>query len=216
MIQVDEAIAKLGSEQQSEWIEVHAGHSGDGCSLIAQWTPEARRAVEVALYDFALSSDDARDALREVTQWSHRLGVWLACRVARESLRCVPADELRPLRAIETTERWVRGEASAEECGTAGVAADDAGDAAYAASDDAADGRAAACASAACAAYASDDDAASLNAADSAVYSAAACATFATSNVVSLAARRAELRRLCSVIAHEIAPALEVISGSSR
>ena len=38
-----------------------------------------------------------------------------ACACARTALRCVPAGEDRPLRAIETAERFARGEATAEE-----------------------------------------------------------------------------------------------------
>lgn len=44
-----------------------------------------------------------------------KLLVTIACRIARTVLHLVPADEDRPLIAIETTERWVRDEASIEE-----------------------------------------------------------------------------------------------------
>ena len=38
--------------------------------------------------------------------------VLAACACARDALRFVPSGETRPLAAIETAERWVRGEAS--------------------------------------------------------------------------------------------------------
>jgi hypothetical protein len=52
---------------------------------------------------------------------SSRLGLRLrlvasaACKCARLPLRYVPPGEDRPLKAIETTERWTRGEATIEE-----------------------------------------------------------------------------------------------------
>ena len=43
-----------------------------------------------------------------------RIGL-AACEIARTALVRVPADELRPLRAIETAERFWRGEATVDE-----------------------------------------------------------------------------------------------------
>lgn len=82
---------------------------------------------------------------------SRRLLVLAACACARHALRHVPAGELRPLRAIETTERWTRGEATIEEVRTAREGARDA----YAA-DDAADASSAAVYAAHAAASAAD------------------------------------------------------------
>lgn len=62
--------------------------------------------------------------------------VTIACRIARKVLHLVPAGEDRPRIAIETTERWVRGEATIEEVRGARAAADTAAAAAaYAAAD---------------------------------------------------------------------------------
>ena len=48
--------------------------------------------------------------------WPTRQQVVLAaCACARTALDFVPKGELRPLRAIETAERWARGEASLQE-----------------------------------------------------------------------------------------------------
>ena len=77
--------------------------------------------------------------------------VRIACDCARTALRFVPAGEDRPRLCIETTERWIVGEATIEEVRTARNAAADAY-AAYAAA--AAD--AAAYAAAAAAAYAAE------------------------------------------------------------
>ncbi len=202
MIEIDKAIAALSAEQQREWTATHDGHVGDGCALIAQWTPEARRAVEVALHDYALASNDARGVLGEIARWSRRLGVALACVVAREALRYVPEGELRPLRAIETAERWTRGEATVEECRQAASAASSA----YAAS------AAAYAANAANAAAYADADAAAANAAYAASYTAdasadAASAVAENSSAVDgdwTRARDAELRRLCIVVGESL------------
>jgi hypothetical protein len=45
----------------------------------------------------------------------HRLTVLSACKCARLSLKYIPKEDLIPLRTIETTERWVRGETGIEE-----------------------------------------------------------------------------------------------------
>lgn len=61
----------------------------------------------------------------------HKLFVTLACRAARAVLHIAPAYEDRPRIAIETTERWLIGEATIEEVRAAGTAARDAGRAAH-------------------------------------------------------------------------------------
>jgi hypothetical protein len=45
----------------------------------------------------------------------HKLIVTAACLSARTALQYVPAGEERPLKCIETVERWVRGEATLDE-----------------------------------------------------------------------------------------------------
>ena len=49
--------------------------------------------------------------------------VLCACACARTALRHVPAGDLRPLRAIETAERWARGEATQDDLAEARRAA---------------------------------------------------------------------------------------------
>src|SRR3990172_9331619 len=48
---------------------------------------------------------------------------WVACQCARTALRYVPDGEARPLRCIEVTEAWTRGEATLDEVRAAGAAA---------------------------------------------------------------------------------------------
>ena len=67
--------------------------------------------------------DDAYKALDWLANLNRRLGVWCACAVARESLRFVPKGELRPQRAIQTTENWVRGIATRKQVRKAAYAA---------------------------------------------------------------------------------------------
>jgi len=65
--------------------------------------------------DWAKGQTDASMVLRSITKDSPRLGMLLACRVAREALRFVPEGNQRPLQAIEAAERLVRGEATEED-----------------------------------------------------------------------------------------------------
>jgi len=65
---------------------------------------------------------------------AHKRLVLAACACARTALQCVPDGEDRPRIAIETAERWARGEATDEELSAAEAAAEvDAWDAAWAA-----------------------------------------------------------------------------------
>jgi len=56
----------------------------------------------------------------------------LLCRIVRPVLKFVPEDDKRPLIAIETTEKWVRGEASLQDVRDAAYAVYAAGAAASA------------------------------------------------------------------------------------
>jgi hypothetical protein len=206
---IERAIASLSPEQQSEWADLQSG-ARDPLDTLSAWTPEHRLAITRAWSNWAREQTDARFVLRTIAAWSLRLAVLLACRVAREALRYVPTSELRPLRAVETAERWVRGRATGEECRRAANAADAAADAA--AADDtpyaAAAVYAVAAKSAAHAAYAAtyaatyDDAADAACAAAFAVADATYAATYSAANWD--AAYSAELRRLCFVIADDL------------
>jgi len=52
----------------------------------------------------------------------------IACVVAKTALKYVPAEELRPAKAIETVERFFRGEAGLDELHEAGIDANTAAD----------------------------------------------------------------------------------------
>jgi len=182
MQSVTTAISALPRALVSEWRELHSVDD-DAAPLpldwrtLPRWTPEHREAVAVALHDWALSQSDAKDVLRAIAASDRRVGVWLACAVARTALRLVPAGEDRPRIAIETAERWVRGTATEQECR-------DAADAAYANAD---------------AAYAAAYAAA--NAADAAAYAAYAAANAAANAAAWREARARRLRDLCQTIA---------------
>jgi hypothetical protein len=108
--------------------------------------------------------------------WPTRQQIVLAaCACARTALKHVPAGEKRPLVAIETAERWARGEANIQKVRAAAAAA-------YATA--AADAAASNAAYAAAAAAAAAADAA----ADAAAADAAAAAAYATSYAASYAA----------------------------
>ena len=65
---------------------------------------------------------------------AHKKLVLVACKIARDVLYLIPSKEKRPLIAIETAEKWCRGEATTEEVRAAADAAADAA-ASYAAAD---------------------------------------------------------------------------------
>jgi hypothetical protein len=79
--------------------------------------------LKITLAQWVMTTERAHDALRVLTEWNLRFGVWCACAVAREALRFVPEGELRPLRAIETAEAWVRGTATAAQVSASASAA---------------------------------------------------------------------------------------------
>ena len=134
---------------------------------------------------------DARNALQWLATIDRRLAKWGACACAREALRYVPAGEERPLRAIETTERWLAGQATLDDVQLARDAAYEALRAADAATTYAATANAAvyaAVAAAAASAYAS-----------ASAYAAAAYAGWGTPKWTT--AYAAEIARLVGVIA---------------
>jgi len=144
---------------------------------------DAFEKLKITLSQWAMTTGRADDALRVLTMWDRRFGVWCACQVAREALRFVPKDEQRPLRAIETAEAWVVGKATTDDVRSASAAAADAyAYAAYAATYGAAYAVAAA------------DDAAS--AARFAAYRAADAAGASA----SAAANVSELAHLCTIV----------------
>ncbi len=82
-----------------------------------------RTAILRALGEHLRTYDDAQNALRYLASLDHRLATWGACACAREALQFVPAGEERPLLAIETTERWLAGQATVDEVRSANYAA---------------------------------------------------------------------------------------------
>ena len=135
--------------------------------------------------------------------WSAKAGadrkevVLAACACASTALKYVKEGELRPLKAIETAEAWVRGEATLEEVRAASsyaayAAAADA-DAAYAAATYAAASSYAAAAAYASASYAAD-------AASSSSYAADAAAAAADAAAAAYAARRASHVEMCKIV----------------
>ena len=141
-------------------------------------------ALDALCREWWLEQSDARDLLRALTLAHHRSGVLGACACARWALERHRTDEndRRPWIAVETTERWCRGEATLEQVlaardGAWNAAADDA--AAYAAY---------------ASASASDADAAAAYAADAADASAYAA------DAAWDQARAVALRDLCDVV----------------
>jgi hypothetical protein len=126
---------------------------------------------------------------------SHKELVYAACQVVRAVLHLIPEGENMPRIAIETTERWYRGEATSEEVRQAANAAANAAYAAYYAANaaDAASYAANAATYAVYAAYyaANAADAASY-AANAATYAADA-ASYAADNLLE---KQAEMKKL--------------------
>lgn len=147
-----------------------------------------RTAILRALGEHLRAYTDAREALQWLASLDHRLAVWGACACAREVLRFVPEGEERPLRAIETTERWLAWQATIDEVQWAQDGAWKAWRA----------NTSAAATAASAAAYV-----ARAHVASSAYYAAVAAADTAAGDAGPkwIAARAAELRRLVGVIA---------------
>jgi len=119
--------------------------------------------------------------------------VRIACDCARTVLRFVPEGEDRPRLAIETTERWLVGEATIEEVRSARA------DAAYAVAGAAAYAAAVAYAVAVAAAYAAD-------AADAAAVAAAYAVDAADADAAdAAAARKAATTQMCGIVRQYIA-----------
>lgn len=201
-----QAIAALPREQQTEWREIHGTDDSAPLSLdwrtLPRWTPEHREAVATALHDWCLSQSDACAVLRAVTASSRRVGVRLSCAVARQPIPAVLYDKDTARSTIETVERWVRGEASLDECRAAADSSCDAriafasyvGQAAYALSDF----------------DASEDD--SSAAADYVQYAASSAAAYQASHCMRGPWGEhytKSLLDLCGVIAREMRTALD-------
>jgi hypothetical protein len=150
-------------------------------------------AMKITVAQWVMTTDGASDALRVLTVWDRRFGVWCACAVAREALHYVLAEDQRPLRAIEAAEAWAIGKATIETVTTADAAARSAANYAKAALGASVYNIAAADAAAQAAAIADAAVAAAAAAADPA-YEAADVAKKAA-RVASIAARRDADRR---------------------
>ena len=128
--------------------------------------------------------------------------VLAACACARTALRYVPTDENRPRVAIETAERWARGEATIAEVRSATADADAY---AYAAAYTAATYTAATCAYAA---------AATVCAAAAATCATATCATCAAATAAAAYGRKVALAQMADlvrgiIVADQVAAGLE-------
>jgi hypothetical protein len=127
---------------------------------------------------------------------SHKELVYAACQVVRTVLYLIPEGENRPRIAIETTERWCRGEASLEEVNKAVDAAYAAADAAYAAAAYAAAASAAAAAPAAAATSAAAAAPAAPAAAASYAAGAAYYAAFDVDYNTDISKKQNEIKQL--------------------
>jgi hypothetical protein len=161
-----------------------------------------------------------------------KLVVQAACDCARLALKFVPAGEDRPRIAIETAERWVKGEATLDEVRNAYAAANAAYAAAYAAANAAANAAYAAANAAANAAYAAayaaanaanaaaanaayDANAANAANAAYAAASAAYAAAYAANAAYAYAARTKTLKECAALVRKRISFAvmMEAVKG---
>ena len=132
--------------------------------------------------------------------------VLAACACARTALRFVPDGEKRPLLAIETAERWAKGEATLREMRTAYAASAYAAADAYAASSAAASGAAYAAASGAyyAAAYAAYAAADAYAAASADAYAAASAAASGAYYAAAYAARANALKECAEIVRQKL------------
>ena len=103
--------------------------------MMPQGMPEHIWKAVVKLSDCGTSAEQVRNALaawvkrqkngavalRELTEWDRKLGVWCACAVVESALKHLPAGEDRPRIAIETARSWVLGQATVEQLRKAGT-----------------------------------------------------------------------------------------------
>lgn len=129
---------------------------------------EAKTSWRVTMAQWVMHFKEARSAMKSLTSYDRRIGVWCACQAARKALPFLRNGEPRPLQAIETTESWLRGKATVDQVQKSA-------DAAYSAANDA---------SAFAATYSGADYAAAV----SAFYAAQASATSASAAVYFAAA----------------------------
>lgn len=114
----------LPDEERSEWREFHRIGDEDPLLLLWEtlpmWTPKQRDAIVVALRNWCMRQIAVSNVLSWFTGSSRRVGVRIACAVARTALAhnvFSPDDSMASQRlAVDTAERWVRGEASVEDC----------------------------------------------------------------------------------------------------
>lgn len=172
----------------------------DWSDLSSLWTEARRKDAADTLRDWCLQQTDARAALQAITESSPRVGVWLACAVARSVLSHIPDGEDRPRLALEGAERWVRGELSEMQCRDADFA------------------------------YQAHEYASAVYATDHVAYKAAHAAGYAaqidsTSAAYAAAAYAADIRPdtfgeslsdLCKVIAREVRPAIDAAALGSQ
>lgn len=175
-----EKLKRLGAcDEAVKWCE--------GRSVAAAWR-DCERGDWMLWLCGRMSGEPESDGRRKL--------VLCACACARLSLTHVPAGELRPLNAIETAEKWARGEAGVTMRHVLAAAAAATAYAAYAASADA-DSYNAAAAYAADAAYnAAYTAPASTTAAAYAAYAAA----YASDAAYTAAAHLATLKRCAEIV----------------
>lgn len=115
-LEAEDTVAEMGMEMP------HA---------LADFSSLGRRPYTAALQtiaQWAEAQTDAAFAMRMVTLYDRRLGVWCACQLAREVMSFVSPDEKIHKATIELTESWVRGGAEIKKVRSAAKSAISAAD----------------------------------------------------------------------------------------
>ncbi len=114
---IDQAIEALPACERSEWEEIHQKEVKDPLELLSSWTETHRRAIRTAIATWILDRTDPKDALRQVLGWSPKMGVAMACVIARDALgRSSYGSAVAHLPTVEAAEGWVHGLTSVEFC----------------------------------------------------------------------------------------------------
>jgi len=75
----------------------------------------AQPVVRRALAEWAIMGNDAIDVLYDLARWDHKLTTWCGCAIAETVLNFFPAGERRPRLVIETARAWASGRATIEQ-----------------------------------------------------------------------------------------------------
>lgn len=112
--QIVSAIGKMTAEDDREWTEIHTLNNVPPSIVnwrhLHRWTESQRQLVIVELKNWCMSQDDVRIVLASIAHMDVRVGIGVACGIARSVIHLGPPADPGPLSALQLAESWVRAE----------------------------------------------------------------------------------------------------------